>query len=452
VSAGNPETMYARSGDVSIAYQVIGDGPFDVVYVPGAVSHVELSREVPNLRRMLEGLAQFSRLIVFDKRGTGMSDQAGAGSPLETRMDDVRAVMDAAGSGRAAIIGVSEGAPMAALFAATYPERTGALVLYGGEPRTLWAPDYPWGTTEEAYLQSLVDDRTQISQPGYFEDLARSGSPNATDEEIAALVKYLRYGASPGAREALGRMNMGIDVREALPTIRVPVLVLHFANDPWVPVEAGRLFAERIPGAAYVELEGSCHIPSIPEAGLVVDRIERFLRGTWESDGWPDAEDDRVLATILFTDIVDSTSQLAELGDARWRALLEAHHTVVRRQLQRHRGVEVDTAGDGFFASFDGPARAIRCACAITRVVDDLGVHVRAGLHTGECQLVDGKIGGIAVHIGARVAAHAAAREVLVSGTVRDLVTGSGIEFSDRGVHSLKGIPGEWPLYAVALE
>jgi class 3 adenylate cyclase len=243
-------------------------------------------------------------------------------------------------------------------------------------------------------------------------------------------------------------MNMGIDVRDTLPTIRVPVLVLHFDNDPWAPVEAGRLFAAGIPAAEYVELEGNCHIPSMLEVDLFIDEVERFLVATWESEDWPEIEDDRVLATILFTDIVGSTAQLAELGDARWRALLEAHHTAVRRRLVRHRGVEVDTAGDGFFASFDGPARAIRCACDITRAVDDLGMHVRAGLHTGECQVVDGKIGGIAVHIGARVAAQAGAGEVLVSGTVRDLVAGSGITFADRGVHPLKGL-GDWPLYAV---
>ena len=284
---------------------------------------------------------------------------------------------------------------------------------------------------------------------GYFEEMARSGSPNATDAEIAALAKCSRYGASPGAGEALSRMNMGIDVRDTLPTIGVPVLVLHFSNDPWVRVEAGRLLAERIPGAAYVELEGNCHIPSVLEVDLILDQVERFLVETWEAEGWPDVEEDRVLATILFTDIVNSTAQLADLGDTRWRSLVEAHHTLVRRQLARHRGVEVDTAGDGFFASFDGPARGIRCASAISRAVSDLGVEVRAGLHTGECQLVDGKIGGIAVHIGARVAAHASAGEVLVSGTVKDLVAGSGITFTDRGVHSLKGVPGDWHLFAV---
>jgi pimeloyl-ACP methyl ester carboxylesterase len=444
-----PQTRYAQSGDVSIAYQVFGDGPFDMVFVPGAVSHVELSWEVPSLRRMFERLSGFGRLIVFDKRGTGMSDPVGAGSPLETRMDDVRAVMDAAGSQRAAIMGVSEGAPMAVLFAATYPDRTGALVLYGGEARTLWAPDYPWGPTEAVYLGEIADDRHQSTRAGYFEEIARSGSPNATDAEIAALAKCFRYGASPGAGEALSRMNMGIDVRDTLPAIGVPVLVLHFSDDPWARVEAGRLLAERIQGAAYVELEGNCHIPSMLEIDLLLDQIERFLVGTWEAEGWPEVEEDRVLATILFTDIVDSTARLADLGDTGWRSLVEAHHTLVRRQLARHRGIEVDTAGDGFFASFDGPARGIRCASAISRAVSELGVEVRAGLHTGECQTVDGKIGGIAVHIGARVAAHASAGEVLVSGTVKDLVAGSGITFTDRGVHSLKGVPGDWHLFAV---
>jgi pimeloyl-ACP methyl ester carboxylesterase/class 3 adenylate cyclase len=444
------QTRYARSGDVAIAYQVIGDGPFDVVFVPGSSSHVELNWEVPALRRLNERLARFCRLIVFDKRGTGMSDRVQGAPPLEVRMDDVRAVMDAAGSGRAALIGVSEGVAMAVLFAATYPERTGALCLYGGAARELWAPDYPWGTPEAEYLRLVAEDRARVMEPGAMAEMAASGSPRAGADELTALERYFRNSTSPGAEEALAMMNMQIDIRSVLPTIAVPTLVLHFARDPWVEVGQGRYLAERIPGATYVELDGDCHVPSLHEVDAVADEYERFLCTAWTADGWADAEADRVLATILFTDIVDSTMQLARLGDAGWAAVLRDHHALVRRQLARHRGRELDTAGDGFFASFDGPARGIRCATAISRTVADLGIQVRAGLHTGECQLVDGKPGGIAVHVGARIAAHAGAGEVLVSSTVRDLVSGSGIAFVDRGVRELKGVPGEWRLFGVS--
>lgn len=444
------QTRYARSGDVAIAYQVIGDGPFDVVFVPGSTSHVELNWEVPALRRLHERIASFCRLIVFDKRGTGMSDRVQGAPPLEVRMDDVRAVMDAAGSRRAALIGVSEGVAMAVLFAATYPERTGALCLYGGAARELWAPDYPWGTPEAEYLRSVAEDRARVMEPGAMAEMAASGSPLAGADELAALERYFRNSTSPGAEEALALMNMQIDIRDVLPTIAVPTLVLHFARDPWVEVEQGRYLAEHIPGATYVELDGDCHVPSLQEVDAVADEYERFLCATWTADGWADAEPERVLATILFTDIVDSTAQLARLGDAGWAAVLRDHNALVRRQLARHRGRELDTAGDGFFASFDGPARAIRCATSISRSVADLGLQVRAGLHTGECQLVDGKPGGIAVHVGARIAAHAGPGEVLVSSTVQDLVAGSGIEFVDRGSHKLKGVPGEWRLYGVA--
>jgi pimeloyl-ACP methyl ester carboxylesterase len=443
------QTRYARSGDVSLAYQVTGEGPFDIVFVPGALSHIEMAWEVPPFRELFERLASFARLIIFDKRGTGMSDRVEGAPPLETRMDDVRAVMDAAGSERAAIVGASDGVPMSILFAATYPERTGALVLYGGFARWLWAPDFPWGTPEAESLQQIADERVQSAEPGYHEQIARQASPNAGDEEIAALARYFRYGGSPGADEALSRMNMSIDVRHVLPSITTPTLVLHCAGDPWCDVRGGRDLARRIPSATYVELPGDYHVPAAAEMGTMTDEIERFLRATWDEDGWAEAEQDRMLATILFTDIVGSTARLAELGDHGWQTLLEKHHGVVRRQLSRFRGRELDTAGDGFFASFDGPARGIRCARAISQAVAGIGLEVRAGLHTGECQLVDGKFGGIAVHIGARVAAEAKAGEVLVSSTVKDLVAGSGIQFDDRGVHALKGVPGEWRLYGV---
>lgn len=441
-----PETRYARSGDVSIAYQVIGEGPFDVVFVPPAVSHVELRWDVPGMRIFGEGISSFARFIHFDKRGTGMSDRVSGAPTLETRMDDVRAVMDAAGAERAAVIGWSEGVAMSALFAATYPERAWALVLYGGSARELRAPDYPWGPTEAEALRLIEEGRAAAERPAYAEDIARSGMPTAAEEEVSALARMIRQSASPGAFEALGRMNMQMDIRHVLPAIRQPTLVLHNTNDQWVDVEQGHDLADRIPGAEFVELPLDGHITRAADMPQVLGAIEGFLGTTWQADS--QREPDRQLATLLFTDIVDSTAQMAKLGDAAWRELLQRHHAIVRTELARARGREVDTAGDGFFASFDGPARAVRCAKAIVDGVRELGIDVRSGLHTGECELVDGKVAGIAVHTGARVAAHAGAGEVLVSSTVKDLVAGSGLEFDDRGVHELKGIPGEWRLYA----
>jgi class 3 adenylate cyclase len=441
-----PETRYARSGDVSIAYQVVGEGPFDVVFVPPTVSHVELGWNVAATRALAEGVSSFARFIKFDKRGTGMSDRVSGAPTLETRMDDVRAVMDAAGSERAALLGWSEGVAMSVLFAATYPDRAWALVLYGASARDLRAPDYPWGQTEADALRMIEEARAASERPEFAEQVARSGMPAAGDEEISELANMIRQSASPGAWEALGRMNIQIDVRHVLPAIRVPTLVLHNKGDRWVDVECGRDFAARIPGAEFVEFPIEGHITPAAEMPQVLSRIEQFLAGAWEADAR--REPDRQLATLLFTDIVDSTAQMARLGDAGWRELIERHHALVRRELARSRGREVDTAGDGFFASFDGPARAVRCAKAIVDGVRELGIDVRSGLHTGECELVDGKISGIAVHTGARVASHAGPGEVLVSSTVRDLVAGSGLDFEDRGVHDLKGIPGEWRLYA----
>lgn len=442
---------YARSGDVNIAYRVWGDGPFDVVFVPGTTSHVEFVTDVPGIRVIFEQMASFSRLIFFDKRGTGLSDPVDAGTPLEVRMDDVRAVMDAAGSERAAVMGVSEGGPMSILFAATYPERAWALVLYGTYARELWAHDYPWGTPEAEYRSALEHLPTRTARPERFEEIARSGCPNGTEEELAALTRYLRIGGSLAARVALARMNMGIDVRDVLGAIRVPTLVLHCARDPWVSIEQGRYLAERIPGSTFAELECDTHIAAEAEVPMIFERVRPFLQRAWTSRSDEAGEPDRLLATVLFTDIVGSSEHAVTLGDRVWREKLEEHHELVRRQLLRYRGVEVDTAGDGFFASFDGPARAIRCASAITSGVRELvGLDVRAGLHTGECELVDGKVAGIAVHTGARVASRAQPGEVLVSSTVKDLVAGSGIVFEDRGVSELKGIPGEWRLFAVA--
>jgi class 3 adenylate cyclase/pimeloyl-ACP methyl ester carboxylesterase len=445
-----PETRYAQSGDVAIAFQVVGDGPFDAVWVPGGFSHVEFIRQVPVFKTLLDGLASFSRVIFFDKRGTGMSDRVVGIPDLETRMDDVRAVMDAAGSEHAAVFGPSESVPMSVLFAATYPERTWALALYGGMARMLRAPDYPWGETEAEYRQAMARSKALWVTPGGLEESSRRSAPNGGEDEIRALAALMRHSLSPGAEEALDLMNMQIDVRHVLPAIRVPTLVLHRPLDTDVPIEHGRYIAQRIPGATFVELPGAGHVGSAAELPPIMEEMERFFRRVWDAGVAVDTEPDRVLATVLFTDIVGSSERATELGDRAWLELLERHHELVRRELVRHRGVEVNTAGDGFFASFDGPARAIRCASAITKAVRELGLEVRAGLHTGECELVDGKVAGIAVHTGARVAALSQPGEVLVSSTVKDLVAGSGIEFDDRGTTELKGIGGEWKLFAVA--
>jgi pimeloyl-ACP methyl ester carboxylesterase len=443
------ETRYAKSGDVSIAYQVVGDGPFDIVFVPGFVSHVELRWTVPSFASGLAGLASFSRLILFDKRGTGMSDRVTDAPTLETRMDDLRAVMDAAGSRRAAVFGVSEGAPLSLLFAASHPERTAALVLRGGFPRTMWAPDYPWGRSDDEYRQDLERELRIFGASEEAEELVRSlGRWDPAD--VDAIVDYLRWSATPGALESLVRMNREIDVRHVLPAIRVPTLVLHGADDSIVPIDVARYMAARIAGARLVEIPGAGHLHWGSDSPLIQSELQRFLTELWEEGGWEEAEPERVLVTVLFTDLVGATERAAEVGDRSWRELLERHHMIVRRHLVRYRGPELDTAGDGFLASFDGPARAIQCACAVVESVRDLGLDVRAGLHSGECELVDGKVAGIAVHTGSRVAAHARAGEVLVSSTVKDLVAGSGIGFEDRGAHELKGVPGEWRLYAVS--
>jgi class 3 adenylate cyclase len=438
-----PETQYTRNGDVSLAYQVFGEGPFDVVLLLPWGSHVELAWDVPVLRGLFERLGSFARVISFDKRGVGLSDKAiGLASP-ETRMDDIRAVMHAAGSERAAVFGWSEGVQLALLFAASHPERAWALVACGGGLR----PGEP--RPKEDIVRVYAEQRVQRERDpvGFALEEARDGlSPDATEEEIAAFARMFRYAMSPGDEFAYGRMSAEVDTRHVLSAIAVPTLVLNNTRDHWVPLEFGRHLAAQIPAATFVELPIEGHVPSVAGIGIFLDEIERFLQATWASDAA--REPDRVLATVLFTDIVGSTERMAQLGDSSWRELLERHHSLVRRELARARGREVDTAGDGFFAAFDGPARAVRCAQALVEGVRELGIELRSGLHTGECELVDGKIGGIAVHTGARVAAHAGPGEVLVSQTVKDLVAGSGLEFEDRGAHELKGIPGEWRLYA----
>ncbi len=436
-----PRTQYTKSGGLHIAYQVTGSGPLDLIVVPGFVSHLEYQWEHPWSARFFERLGSFSRLIRFDKRGTGLSDRVGGIPTLEQRMDDVRAVMDAVGSQRAALFGVSEGGPMSLLFAATYPARISALVLYGCYARRSWAPDHPWGHTEEEW-RAMIDNIEQGWGQGPDE---RAPSTSGDESYQQWWATYRRMAASPGAAVSVMQMNKEIDVRSVLSAIRVPTLVAHRTGDPVIRAEQGRYLAEHVPGARLVELSGADHAPWAGDMDALLDEIEEFLTGARHA---PDT--DRVLATVLFTDIVGSTERAAALGDRKWRDLLEGYYALARRELARFRGREVDTAGDGFFASFDGPARAIRCGAAIAAGVRRLGIEVRAGLHTGECEVIGEKVGGLAVHIGARVAGLARPGEVLVSNTVKDLVAGSGIRFEERGAHPLKGVPGEWRLFAVA--
>ena len=438
-----PETRYADSGGVNIAYQVVGDGPRDIVFVLGWVSNIEVFWEEPALVRFLTRLASFSRVILFDKRGTGLSDRVSDMPSLEVRMDDVRAVMDAAGSKQATLFGVSEGGPMCALFSATYPSRVSALIMQGGFPRRIRTPDFPWGPTAEE--RRAWREQMRREWGGDFGLAARAPSMVGDEQFARWWGRLLRMGASPAAVMALVAMNDEIDIRHVLPAIRVPTLLLHSVRDLTIPIGASRYMAERIPGARLVELPGEDHLPWLSDVDAILEEIEEFLTGMRRS-----AEPDRVLATVLFTDIVGATEKAASLGDRRWRDLLDGHNAVVRRELARFRGREVNTAGDGFFAAFDGPARAIRCACAVSQGMRPLGLEVRAGLHTGECEIMGDDMGGIAVHIGARIAALAGPSEVLVSSTVKDLVAGSDLNFRDRGAAPLKGVPGEWRLFSVA--
>jgi len=430
---------------------VLGDGPFDLVFAPGFVSNIEYGWEEPTLEQFYRRIASFCRLIIFDKRGTGLSDRVSGVPDLETRIEDIRGILDAVGSERAALLGYSEGAAMAALFAATYPERTPALVLYG----TFLSPDnLSWSGT---YRQLSAEERLaemarRWGTPEYCEELLRTDAPSKVDDADFSrwYATRLRLGASPAAAVTLMKMVMETDARPILPSIHVPSLILHRVGDRNCDVGASRVAADHIPGASYIELPGDDHLPWVGDSEAIVAAIERFLTAIWQGGGWEAPEPERILSTVLFTDIVGSSERAAALGDRAWRDLLEKHHALVRRQLTRFRGEEMDAAGDGFFARFDGPARAIRCASAIVEGVRELELDVRAGLHTGECELVDGKVAGIAVHTGARIASLAAPGEVLVSSTVKDLVAGSGMDFRERGLEVLKGIPGEWRLYAVA--
>jgi len=431
-------TRYAKNGDINVAYQVFGEGNVDLVMVPGFISHIENYWDEPNLARWLRKVGSFARVILFDKQGTGLSDRSSKVPGMDERMDDVRAVMDEVGVDQAALFGISEGGSLATLFAASHPERSKALILYGA-----FAQFKSWFPTQEA-LEGLFQ---------YIDSAWGSGesmpmfTPSMTEDPAFKewWGKFERLGASPGAAKKIMRLNSQIDITDILPSVKVPTLVIHRADDVTVNVQGGRLLAERIPNAKYVELPGVDHLPMVGEnSDRILDEMAQFLTGELRP-----IETESVLATVLFTDIVNSTKLAAELGNRQWRDLLERHHSLVRGELNRFRGQEIDTAGDGFFATFDGPARGIRCACAIRDAVLSIGITIRAGLHTGECEVLGDKVSGLAVHIGARVMNKADSGEVVVSGTVKDLVAGSGLRFNDCGKHVLKGIPGEWRLFLV---
>jgi len=438
-----PKTKYARSGDLHIAYQVVGDGPIDLVWVPGWFSHVEQSWEWHEIASFFERLASFSRLILFDKRGTGLSDPVPVDQPatIEQRMDDVRAVMDAAGSERAALLGLSEGGPMSMVFAATHPERTQALILTGTFARATWAPDYEIGLPRDL-VEPTMDEIVENWGEGLILEYAAPSMD--TPENRRQIGRYERSAASPGMVRALMRMNLDIDVRPILESIKVPTLVLHRLHDRMTMIEMGRYIADRIPGAKMVELPGGDHLPWAGDVDRFVGEVQEFLTGSRD-----EVMPDRVLATVMFNDIVSSTERAAEMGDRAWKQLLNRFYETAGRQIERFGGRLVGTTGDGVLATFDGPARGVRSATAIREAVRPLGIEIRAGLHTGECELRGADVGGIAVHIGARVSAKAGAGEVLVSRTVRDLVVGSGLEFAGRGEHELKGVPGTWQLFSV---
>lgn len=439
-----PETRYARSDGLSIAYQIVGDGPLDVVLIPGFISHVDLNWEFPPLAEALRRLSKVARVLVFDKRGTGLSDREFGHGTLEERMDDVRAVMDAAGMERVSIYGISEGAPISLLFAATFPERVERLALFGGFARIAWAPDYPEGTEQDAFVRFL--DR--LERRWGSGEVFRNFVSHPRDPEAASrfLERLERYGCTPRVAREMMAHNYEIDVRAALPAVTAPTLVVHHRDDRVIPASWGRYIADHVPDARYVALDGDFHASWRKEdTDPVLDLIEQHFTGSASAT----VPRERVLATVLFTDIAGSTGLAASLGDARWRALLDDHDAVVREELGRHRGREVKNTGDGFLAAFDGPARAIRCASAVMARCGSMGLAIRAGVHTGECEQRDEDLSGMAVHLAARLVDLAGPGDLLVSQTVRDLVVGSGIGFDDRGRHTLRGVPGSWNVLAV---
>jgi class 3 adenylate cyclase len=437
-----PRTRYTRSGDLYIAYQVAGHASTDLVYVPTWISQVEVLASEPTINAFLERVCRFARIITFDRRGAGLSDPWAGVPTLEDQMDDVLAVMDAAGTERAAMLGTLEGGPLAMLFAATYPERVSELVLYCTFSRSRWAPDYDWAPQDEARAVRMAAIVAQWGDGAVPAALAPSRMNDPEYMDWAGRME--RYSASPGTIEQIFNAVGEIDVRHVLPSIRVPTLVMHRRDDQFLDIRHGRYLAEHIPAVRFVELEGSESLYTVGDSEAILGELEEFVTGARQ-----EREPDRVLATVLFTDIVGSTEHAARVGDSSWRSLIADHDRLVRREVDRHRGRTVKSTGDGVLATFDGPARAIRAARAIEDGVRRLGVEIRAGLHTGECEVIGDDVGGLAVHIGARVMATAGAGEVLVSSTVKDLVVGSGIEFDERGVHELRGIPGSWNLFAV---
>lgn len=435
-----PATRYAASGDLNIAYQVIGDGPIDIILVPGVVSHVEFLHEMPGYTAFLRRLTSFARVVTFDKRGQGLSDRMSGAPSLEQRMDDVRAIMDGIGSQRAVLLGFSEGCPMSALFAATYPDRVSHLVLIGGFARAAdrSAPDV-WEATVAQLLKNWGTGAMLK---------AALGSQTTDPESVALVAKFERLSSSPGAFKTIMLLNRQIDVTSILPTVRVPTLVLHRRTDAQMPVQFGRDLAAQIPGARYIEYPDGAHAFWTGNTEALLGDIEEFVTGHRED---PPAELERVLATVLFTDIVDSTRNAVNMGDDSWRRLLDRHDQLARQTIEKHRGILVKTTGDGILATFDGPGRAVRCALSFGMAAQQIGLPLRAGLHTGEIEIRGEDIGGIAVHAAARVMAQSQSGEVLVSRVVTDLVAGAGLKFTERGLHELKGLPGRWELFAASL-
>jgi pimeloyl-ACP methyl ester carboxylesterase len=437
-----PKTKYARSGDVRIAYQVTGDGPVDVIFAPGTMSHLDMDWENPRRALFFERFSSFCRLIRFDKRGTGLSDRPMQMATLEERTDDIRAVMDAVGIERASLFGGSEGGSMACMFAATYPQRVNALIVWGAQARWVATPDHPWGQTlqqHEEMLAMIEDDWPSVE---YITGPGAGLGKDADPARIESLQRYMRAAASPSAVYAYEKMNGEIDTRPILPLIQAPTLVINRSGDPVADVGAARDMASRIPGAKFIEYPGATHALMLDDMDTIISDIQEFITGERPAD-----VSDRILATVLFLDIASSTEKAAALGDAAWRNVMNAYYATVRKELARFRGKETNTAGDGFLATFDGPARAVRCALTVAKEVKQLGIDVRAGVHTGECELMGDNVGGIAVHAGARIMAKAEPGVVVVSRTVKDLAAGSGIAFADIGTHTLKGIDGEWHLF-----
>lgn len=440
-----PRTLYTKCGDLSIAYQVVGDGPIDLLFAHGWVSHLEYAWENPDCARFFRRLASFSRLIRFDRRGMGLSDRDVGPSTLEERVDDIRAVMDAAGSERAALFGMSEGGYMSVMFAASHPERTTALVLCGAYARESWAPDYPWGRGPEYHDAWNAALEEQWGGPYALDQAA----PSMAQDQAARLWfgAYLRYSASLGAARAISDLNFEVDIRRILPDVLSPTLVLHRRGDRWYSVAEAQYLADHIPGARLVIMPGDDHLPWWGDQEQLVGEVQEFLTGARTA-----LPTERVLLTVLVTDIVGSTELAAALGDLRWKDLLQSHDTLVRTETKNFGGQEIKTTGDGFILAFSGPTRAIQCARAVVRALSRLGLKVRAGLHTGECERRENDLSGLAVHIASRISNNALPNSILVSSTVKDLVAGSGTTFTDGGMHTLKGVPGTWPLFAVVQE